>query len=36
LNIDSDVSEGMVASLRLERVYLPLVMREAEAQPPDE
>lgn len=36
LNIDSDVSEGMVASLRLERVYLPLILRAPEAQPPDE
>ena len=36
LNIDSDVSEGRVASLRLERVYLPLIMLEAEDPPPAE
>ncbi len=30
LNIDSDVGEGRVASLRRERVYLPLILLEAE------
>jgi photosystem II stability/assembly factor-like uncharacterized protein len=34
LNIDSDVSEGIVATLRRERVYLPLIILEAEAPPP--
>lgn len=33
LNIDSNVIEGMVASLRQERIYLPLIERE---QAPDE
>jgi hypothetical protein len=33
LNIDSDVSEGIVASLRREKVYLPLIVLESEAPP---
>jgi photosystem II stability/assembly factor-like uncharacterized protein len=36
LNIDSDVSEGIAASLRRERVYLPLIMLGFEAPPPAE
>ncbi len=36
LNIDSDVSEGVVASLRREQVYLPLILLEAEASPSTE
>lgn len=38
LNIDSDVSEGVVASLHQAtvRIYLPLIMQEAEDPPPAE
>jgi hypothetical protein len=38
LNIDSDVSEGVVASLQREtvRVYLPLIILETEDPPPTE